>query len=565
MTWTSRLMRSILGLSAWLVLSCSLQGQAVLMPFPAQQFFDNNGKPCSSCLLNTYASGTNNALGTYTDYTGATLNTNPIVLNSAGYPSNGGTVSGIWLKASTPYRIQLMSALGSQIYQIDGVTGGSGNQGSQATTTVPYAATPVFTAIAQTQLFKMTLTGDVTSSTLLFSGVTAPSILIFELAQDNVGSHTFAWPTNVVGGKPLNPLPNTNTIQTFVWDGVNAVPPTYFSSGVQAVPFAPSLTFVPSSQNQVFTINLTGNVTTTNLDMSGVSAPSIVTWVLTQDNVGGRTWLWPTNTVGGAPINAGANIVTAQSFMWNGSNAIAIGPAEVGTPSSWSVGTLTAQGMSSPVYNSGSANPAGTGVIRFTAAEGIAWRNQANNNNLLLSKRSDDNLTYPNGLSLGGGTPLTTTNQTGTGSLVLDHNPLFTGWRCATVATTVSLVLGADDCFVTVTGLTGSINITIPTGQVGHYYFINRGDTSAFNVTLLPSSGNINGSTQQDVQPNVVVVCMSNGSNVWCTYPHDPVTDRLTQHTRLFSSNTTWSFQNPSEPYPPASAPERVGAATLVL
>jgi hypothetical protein len=89
--------------------------------------------------------------------------------------------------------------------------------------TVGFSATPTFPATTQIQLFKMTLTGNVTSSTLSLAGLTAPAILVFELTQDAVGGRTFAWPSNVLAGPVPNPGANETTSQLFYWDGTNAI------------------------------------------------------------------------------------------------------------------------------------------------------------------------------------------------------------------------------------------------------------------------------------------------------------------------------------------------------
>lgn len=95
----------------------------LIMPIPEQQFF-NGSAPCAGCFVFTYTSGTNNPLATFTDYTRLTQNTNPIVLNAAGYPTtSAGAQVGIWLQATQTYRIVLQNAAHVQIYQIDGITG----------------------------------------------------------------------------------------------------------------------------------------------------------------------------------------------------------------------------------------------------------------------------------------------------------------------------------------------------------------------------------------------------------------------------------------------------------
>lgn len=55
-----------------------------LSPSPFLKFFDNNGAPLANGKLFTYAAGTTTKQATYTDSTGTTPNTNPIILDARG-------------------------------------------------------------------------------------------------------------------------------------------------------------------------------------------------------------------------------------------------------------------------------------------------------------------------------------------------------------------------------------------------------------------------------------------------------------------------------------------------
>lgn len=89
-------------------------------------------------------------------------------------------------------------------------------------TTVTFSATPTFDASTSNN-FKITLTGNVTSSTL--SNATAGQILVFEIIQDGVGSRTFVWPSNVKNGMSITGqagAANEVSVQIFYYDGTNA-------------------------------------------------------------------------------------------------------------------------------------------------------------------------------------------------------------------------------------------------------------------------------------------------------------------------------------------------------
>jgi hypothetical protein len=81
------------------------------------QFFDNNGVPLAGGLLYSYSAGTTSPLATYTTSSGATPNTNPIVLDAAGRPANE-----IWL-AVNAYKLVLKTSAGVQLWSMDNITG----------------------------------------------------------------------------------------------------------------------------------------------------------------------------------------------------------------------------------------------------------------------------------------------------------------------------------------------------------------------------------------------------------------------------------------------------------
>lgn len=80
--------------------------------------------------------------------------------------------------------------------------------------TVPFSSTPVFNA-AQGSVFKITLTGNVTSSTLI--NAIASQLIVFDIVQDGTGGRTFVWPTNVVNAAAVNSAANGKTVQAFVY------------------------------------------------------------------------------------------------------------------------------------------------------------------------------------------------------------------------------------------------------------------------------------------------------------------------------------------------------------
>ncbi len=84
---------------------------AVLTPSPKMQFESAAGVPLSGGKVYTYAAGTTTPQATYTDYTGATPNANPIILNSRGEAA-------IWL-GSASYKFKLTDANDVEIWTVD--------------------------------------------------------------------------------------------------------------------------------------------------------------------------------------------------------------------------------------------------------------------------------------------------------------------------------------------------------------------------------------------------------------------------------------------------------------
>ena len=87
-------------------------------------------------------------------------------------------------------------------------------------TTVTFSATPIFDA-STASTFKLTLTGNVTSSTL--SNAVAGEPLAFEICQDATGGRTFVPPANVQGWVTIPSAANACVLETFIYDGANAV------------------------------------------------------------------------------------------------------------------------------------------------------------------------------------------------------------------------------------------------------------------------------------------------------------------------------------------------------
>lgn len=81
---------------------------------PHVHFVDGSGSPCSGCSLFSYMAGSTTPQATYTDSSGGSLNTNPVVLDASGSAS-------IWV-GSSAYKFTLVDASGTTLWTVDNVT-----------------------------------------------------------------------------------------------------------------------------------------------------------------------------------------------------------------------------------------------------------------------------------------------------------------------------------------------------------------------------------------------------------------------------------------------------------
>jgi len=86
----------------------------VLTPAAKMQFFAASGIPLAGGLLYTYAAGTTTPSTTYTDSSGGTANSNPIVLDARGEAN-------VWLGAAT-YKFKLCDSTNTEIWTVDNIS-----------------------------------------------------------------------------------------------------------------------------------------------------------------------------------------------------------------------------------------------------------------------------------------------------------------------------------------------------------------------------------------------------------------------------------------------------------
>lgn len=144
-------------------------------------------------------------------------------------------------------------------------------------------------------------------------------------------------------------------------------------------------------------------------------------------------------------------------------NALATGAVPYPTTADIDLGA--AFGLKSLYYKGRNANPAASGIVRLALADLIAWRNNANNADLLLGVGGQDQLQW-RGSDVTGNPMLGA--STGAGQSIPNAT--------ATAIVFGTVELDTDSAYNSGTGL-----FTVPTGKAGHYLIASE---LAFNVAI---------------------------------------------------------------------------------
>jgi hypothetical protein len=160
-----------------------------LSPLPLQRYFDTNGVPLAGGQLYTYLAGTNTPAATYTDSTGSTPNTNPIVLDAYGQAN-------VWLDPAVTYKFILKTSVasgGSLLWTVDNIIG-------------PASAPDIQTG-RLLYLTSVTGTNTLTATVPLLTAYTTGQVFRFIAPASNTGAVTLN--INAIGAKAVTKLGNT--------------------------------------------------------------------------------------------------------------------------------------------------------------------------------------------------------------------------------------------------------------------------------------------------------------------------------------------------------------------
>lgn len=226
---------------------CFGQGTTSLVPMPKAQFFDNSGNPLAGGFVCTFAAGTTTPLVTYTDSTGGTPNSIPVVLDSAGRAN-------IWLGTS-PYKIVVYSAGGSNscppggssvlISSTDNVytPGGTFSLASPPAIGNTVPNTGAFTTLSSTTL---------TATTATFSGTTTLSGN--GVISSGLSSTATGWKTSrSTSGCATSASAGATCLTTITWGGTafadtNYTPICTGEGVTSGVPLSGGITGINTSQ-----------------------------------------------------------------------------------------------------------------------------------------------------------------------------------------------------------------------------------------------------------------------------------------------------------------------------
>ena len=168
------------------------------------------------------ASGSQPAAGQYVYV--INYGTGVVTIARSGQNINGGTTSlTIPAGSATAPTGALIDSDGTNYEAV--LFGASSGGGGQASVTIPvaYSATPTFTCTSNTvNIFTMTLTGNVTSSTL--ASCPSGALVGFIYTQDSTGSRTVVPPSGFTTATSPYPAASTTTSQMFSWNGTNGAP-----------------------------------------------------------------------------------------------------------------------------------------------------------------------------------------------------------------------------------------------------------------------------------------------------------------------------------------------------
>jgi hypothetical protein len=299
---------------------------AVLTPQPKMQFTTAAGVPLSGGKVYTYTAGTTTPQATYTDYTAATPNANPVILDSRGEAN-------IWL-GSALYKFKLTDANDVEIWTVDYI--------SAPTSAISpvLSGNVVIDSDTPTPALKITQTG------------TGPVLRVQDSADPDATPFIIDTTGNVgIGTASPDAGLTVATVASFA-NGAAATPSIAHQSDLDTGVWFPAVNTLAVSTagtervrvNDVGHVGIGTDTPAAQLQVYGTGQTTLLTYS-TSGNLGGTLWLRDSGSAAnnGGAVMFGANQgawAAVKSWLTDGSNNT-VGGLSIYTRNATTDGTLT--------------------------------------------------------------------------------------------------------------------------------------------------------------------------------------------------------------------------------
>jgi hypothetical protein len=351
---------------------------AVVTPTAKAQFIDAAGVPLAGGLLYTYAAGTTTPQATYTDSTGATANSNPIVLDARGEAN-------IWLGSAT-YKFKLCDANNTELWTVDNISAPTSGLSPVLSGNVTISSSSSGPALSITQ--------SGTGALIKAPDATNPALTLFTVDNTgHIGIGTASPGSEIdVAGGTIQVSASGGTARSKIYaDATNSY---YTAEGARAaVITANSTNLIYAASNGY--VGIRNASPTVELDVTGR--------IKTSGSIAGGSTI---SSAGALTVSAGGAAITGNSTVTGtltstGALTVSAGGAGI-TGNSTVTGTLTAT----------STLTAQNGLTVSAGGAGITG-----NSTVTGTLTSTSTLTAQNGLTVSAGGAAVTGNSSVTGTL----------------------------------------------------------------------------------------------------------------------------------------------------
>lgn len=343
-----------------------------LSPLFNDQSFDASGDPAVGYKLFTYAAGSTTKQTTYTDSAGLVPQSNPIILNSSGYPTNGP----IWLTAGLSYKLVLALPTdtdppSSPVKTIDGITGVN-DSSTTATQWVSSGITPTY--ISSTSF---SMPGDQTTEFHVGRRVQATTSggTVYGVIATSAYSSLTTITLTMDSGSLDAGLSVINL--SFLRNDHSAIPASVASNASASVQIQSATRFTAGGTSDAITGTLSPAITAYAAGLritSTVAANTIAAPTLNLNSLGAKTI--KKRDINGSLVSLDAGDYNASGpadFEYDGTYFVLLNPPAIVTSTIRQTvlsGPVDSSGFSAFGGATGSTTVTATGTLKVTAAAG---------------------------------------------------------------------------------------------------------------------------------------------------------------------------------------------------